>query len=271
MHRRVEIVRHWVAGRRNGESLTSVASAVLGPRCEVRAAKFTEDTTPDGEFLKVKLQGLPPMWVPQEFDHHSLCQVIAEQFLPDHWHYFPTPETPLVADDVVADCGAAEGLFSLIAAPRVRQVFAIEPVPVFQRALAKTFRDIPNVTILPFAVGDVARDAWIDDRGLRSNVVDEPTPHPIRITTLDELYQTRPDFRPTFLKADIEGFEPKLIRGGAELIKALKPKIAITTYHAPWGQAAEIREMLRELRPDYRFRVKGIEQHRGEPVMLHAF
>jgi hypothetical protein len=57
------------------------------------------------------------------------------------WHYFDPSETPLTADDIAADCGAAKGLFTLIASLDA-DVFSIEPLPAFLAALAKTFKNI---------------------------------------------------------------------------------------------------------------------------------
>ena len=101
----------------------------------------------------------------------------------------------MTADDIVADCGAAEGL-SLIASLRCKRAFAIEPLPAFLEASAKTFRNIGNVAILPFALSDETSEAWIEDHGIASKIVDQTTSNPVAISTLD-LYAGDADFRPT--------------------------------------------------------------------------
>jgi FkbM family methyltransferase len=270
MNRRLLVAKQWLSGRRNGESFVRLARECFAPRCESRAARVIESRQLEGEFLRIKLKGLPPVWVPVQFTEHALSQVISEQYINWHWHYFDTPETPLTADDVVADCGAAEGLFTLIASLRCKRAFAIEPLPAFLEALAKTFRNIGNVTILPFALSNEVSEAWIEDHGIASKIVDQPTSNPVAISTLDKLYADNADFRPTYLKADVEGFEVNLIEGARNLIRELKPKIAITTYHRK-GHAMEIANAVRSVRDDYRFRVKGIEPQWGEPIMLHAY
>ena len=72
------------------------------------------------------------------------------------------------------------------------------------------------------------------------------------------------------MKAAIKGFEVNLIEGARKLVRKLKPKIAITTYYTT-GHAMEIADVVRSVRDDYRFRVKGIEPQWGEPIMLHAY
>jgi hypothetical protein len=61
-----------------------------------------------------------------------------------------------------------------------------------------------------------------------------------------------------------------MLEGARETIRRCRPKIAITTYHRP-DHAAKIGRLLRSIHPDYHIVVKGIENHWGSPVMLHAW
>jgi len=57
----------------------------------VLSARLIESRQLEGEFFRVKLKGLPPVWVPAQFTEHALSQVIGEQYINWHWHYFDTP------------------------------------------------------------------------------------------------------------------------------------------------------------------------------------
>lgn len=68
----------------------------------------------DGEYLKVFLDKIDiPLYFPIDIDIFWLYQTIAESFYPDNWHYYLTNETSIEKDDIVVDCGAAEGVFTL--------------------------------------------------------------------------------------------------------------------------------------------------------------
>jgi hypothetical protein len=136
MNKRLQILKHWLSGKRNGAALTEVLKKVLGPTCLIKARPFIQKIGPAGDFISVRLRGVDrPLFYPAAMPRRSLCQVIEESFVPDNWHYFEIPETRISKNDTVADCGAAEGLFSLLAAQRCKMVYAIEPLPLFVAAL----------------------------------------------------------------------------------------------------------------------------------------
>ena len=65
--------------------------------------------------------------------------------------------------------------------------------------------NIGNLTTLPFAQSDETSEPWIENYGITSKIVDQTTSNPVAISMLDKLYADDADFRPTYLKADIEG------------------------------------------------------------------
>lgn len=65
------------------------------------------------------------------------------------------------------------------------------------------------------------------------------------------------EVRISFLKADIESFEESMLRGGKEVIKRDKPRIAICIYHNA-SDMYRIPLLLREINSDYKF---SIRQH----------
>jgi FkbM family methyltransferase len=188
---------------------------------------------------------------------------------PWNWHYYEVPETRVRPDDVVFDCGAAEGLFAFLVAPRCREVYCFEPVPEFRACLERTFAGQDNVTVVPVALGAAAGRGFMQMDGMSTALSEAESGLAVEIDTVDD-FCVRTGVSPSYLKADLEGAEMQLLQGAAETIRRLKPRIAITTYHRS-GDARALREFLASLRPDYAFRTKGIEHHWGEPIMLHAW
>jgi FkbM family methyltransferase len=225
----------------------------------------------DADYRRVYFHGCPqPLYLPIETDLTVLYQVVAELMFADSWHYYEIPPTRVAPDEVVADCGAGEGLFSLLVARRCRRVYAIEPLGAFVAAMQRTFAGQENVEIVPVGLSDRAGEATIRDDGIASGLADgRGLGRRVPITTLDDLF-VRQGVALSYLKADLEGFEMHLLRGGRETIRRYAPKIAITTYHDP-GHAKAIAAFLRDLDGRYRLRVKGIHHPDGSPVMLHAW
>lgn len=216
----------------------------------------------------VRLKGYDrPIFWPKAWDLNSLGMLISEQFDPLDWHYYQIPETRLEAGDVVLDCGAAEGLFTLIAAPVARKVYAFEPLPLFCENMAKTFQGLNHIEIVPALLSNKCGTTQLSAQGIAS-LQSEQGGITCRMETLDHLFPAGGE-QVTYLKADVEGAEMELLDGARNLIRRDKPKIAITTYHHP-DHADMITRFLRDLHPGYHIRTKGICEN-ACPMMLHAW
>lgn len=235
-----------------------------------KAARRIESVESVGDFLVVRFSdGAKPLYWPACFSLVRLRQVIGELTTANGWHYYEIQQTRIRPDDVVLDCGAAEGYFALLAADRCRRVYAIEPHPRFVDALNLTFRNIDNVEVMPVALSDSEGRAYLSDADIESSlsVEEPPSGFPIEVSTIDSLFRGQPV---SYIKADLEGFEMLMLKGAANTIRRYKPRIAVTTYHKP-EHAAEIAEFLRRVSGDYRILTKGIEENHGAPLMLHAW
>jgi FkbM family methyltransferase len=271
MNKRVLILKHWLSGKRNGVSFSELVKKVFGPTCSLKARPFIQEIKTSGGLREVHLKGLDsPLYFPSIMPKTSLCQVIEESFYPDNWHYFEIEETRVDSNDIVADCGAAEGMFSLMVADRCKKVYVIEPLPPFLDSLKKTFSRFSNVEIVPCALSDKPGQGNILDRDISSTLTRSPrTGTPVKIKTMDNLFYDK-GIRITYIKADLEGHEYDMLKGAIKTIKASFPKIAITTYHRA-DHAEKISALLKEINPNYRIRVKGVGEQAGAPVMLHAY
>jgi len=171
----------------------------------------------------------------------------------------------------VLDCGAAEGLFSLVAAAVCKHCYCIEPSPSFHPFLHRTFNGAKNVEILPYLVSDFIGNTHMELAGIASHETQDESAPSVPTTTIDALFANgnTPHIPFTYLKADVEGDEMRLLHGAVESIRKYRPRIAITTYHKP-EHAGQIKTFLKDVHSDYRIKVKGIVPG-GQPVMLHAW
>jgi FkbM family methyltransferase len=200
-----------------------------------------------------------------------LKQVLVELFYEENWHYYQIKETKVQPDDIVIDCGGAEGAFSLVASTICKKCYVIEPSPEFKGALNLTFRGIDNVEILQCALSDEVGNGTIKMQGIMSSLSDDDAAGgaSVKIETIDNLFYER-KIPADYIKADLEGYDLKAIIGAKKTIQKYKPRIAITTYHHS-EHAKLIGAYIKEIEPGYDIKVKGIYQETGSPVMLHAW
>ncbi|MDR3102756.1 MAG: FkbM family methyltransferase [Methanocalculaceae archaeon] len=161
--------------------------------------------------------------------------------------------------DVVFDCGAHMGVFSLLAAYRGARVFAFEPIAEARVMFAQTLDLNPvlreRITVVPMALGakeGTAEFTVLADTLIGSSMV---LPHQgrkvqVQVTTVDAFVGAEELSRVDFLKADIEGAERQMLKGAKETLQQCVPKVAICTYHLP-DDAMIIAGLLREANPQY--------------------
>jgi FkbM family methyltransferase len=120
---------------------------------------------------------------------------------------------PLDRSSIVLDIGANIGVMTRIFAQRAGHVHAFEPSP---RALALLGLNVPRYsTVHPFALGEeegVA--AFAECEALDTSHIGEGDLQ-VPVRTVDSL-----DLKPSFIKIDVEGFEPQVLRGAARTLAA---------------------------------------------------
>lgn len=159
--------------------------------------------------------------------------------------------------DVVLDCGACIGDFSVLFAAMVGergQVHAFDPVPLHNRycrlqaqlnpALA------PALHFNTLAVGSrtisAARVSPDNDRINPGQRMDTDS---FDCISLDDYAQAHLE-QVDFIKMDIEGSEMDALAGARDTIRNFKPRLAISGYHKP-DDLWEIPRKIRELNPGY--------------------
>ena len=270
---RFRVIRPYLAGLiYSNTSLPPIGDFLrylVQPGKKARANKYIEEVTPEGEFLKIHFKGYDnrPFYYPAACRWIDFCQTVDECLNPDNWHHFFSNDVQLSKDDIVLDCGAAEGLFTFVASAKAQKVFTVEPVPTFVRALQKNFQDVPNVTMFPSGLAHRATTAAMSDDEIFSRLSSRGKLE-VEVTTVDRLFDAMED-KISLLKADIEGFEFPMLLGAERTIARCRPKISLAVYH-PQNNVSEIMDFLLGIHSNYRFATKGISDC-GHSVILHVW
>jgi FkbM family methyltransferase len=266
----IRILRHWLRGNWQNATLFEVLELPFRGVLDGSPQSKIDHIEESGRYLRVSIRGVKlPLFYPKEADIGNLHGVIDECMNPRSWHYYEGTGTTIGKDDVVLDCGAAEGLFSLLALERCKRVFIAEPLPEFVESLTLTFSGIQRARLLPFALSKEDGEALLEPAGICSRITTGFAGIRINTRSIDSLFiENAEDV--TYIKADVEGHEIDLLKGGTRTIQRNTPKISIATYHNP-EHAEWIARFLTRIDPHYRIKMRGICPERGNPVMLHAW
>jgi FkbM family methyltransferase len=274
VRRRLDLINAFFSPSRDFPfSAIELIKGLVRAPCTHLAPRCIESIRDDGDYLVVQLRSCKrPLYWPKDLPLFNLYMVITEGFYKDDWHFYEVPETRVSPGDVVLDCGAAEGLFSLRVMERAKHIVAFEPLPQFVTSMGLTFAGVENVTVVPYALGSAEGSAFLSVGAIDSHVSKNQQGIPIQITTVDHWVE-QSGMRVDLVKGDLESFELEVLRGGAQTIKRYAPKIAMTVYHQG-NDWKEILSFCRSLVPDYQYRVKGIsflDRKRVRPVMIHLW
>lgn len=166
---------------------------------------------------------------------------------------------------VVLDVGASAGIFTLLASRLVGpegKVVACEPIEGNRSCLEQNLaaRVVPNVVVYPSAIGASDGELTItlstDNPGSHSAVLSNlgrTVIVPVR--SVDSLVRELGLERVDFIKADVEGMEPDVLRGAADTIRRFKPCLSMSAYHLPEHRSL-LPSVLHEIEPSYRCEVR---------------
>lgn len=128
-------------------------------------------------------------------------------------HRYLTPEFDVSEDDIVADCGVAEGNFSLSVVEKVKRLYLFEPEERWMKPLEATFAPwAEKVTIVQTYLSDSV------DNGENSS------------DTIDNYFSNKD--LPTFVKLDVEGYEEKVLSGAKNsMTSGAIQKVVTCVYH----------------------------------------
>lgn len=112
-----------------------VLKSIVKRPCTHIGPAFIEQTEEDGEYLSVKIRSIPDMlfW-PKTLPLFDLYKVVTECFYEDDTHFYEVPETRVATNDVVLDCGAAEGFFHSVFLSEHSVLLHLSHCPFLSRA-----------------------------------------------------------------------------------------------------------------------------------------
>ena len=122
--------------------------------------------------------------------------------------------------DVIADVGAAEGIWALSNVEKASKIYLFECSGYWRKVLEKTFE--------PWKEKVIIVDKYVSDIDDSKNV------------KLDTFFKGK---HIDYIKADIEGMERKMLEGCREMLSNINVKLVLCTYHSK-NDADEIKKIL---------------------------
>lgn len=182
--------------------------------------------------------------------------------------YFPSDIIHFEKNEVFVDGGGFTGdtlLKFRRLCPDYKKIVVFEPDRKNIFRMKKKCRNVRNLQIIEAGMSDVDGGGNFkqDTTGMYSQFVCEDTGLTIPLMRMDSLSEC---CDATFIKMDIEGFEMSALRGGAEIIKKQKPKLAICIYHSN-EDMLQIAEYIHELVPEYKIYMRAHNMGIAENVL----
>jgi len=176
-------------------------------------------------------------------------------------------ELKIGSNDIVLDCGANIGIFSVYASKKAKIVYAFEPSENEITSLYenRTLNNCNNIKIISKAVLDNNKSARLVLLGVVSNyLVSKENKEKrnsedildIETTSIDEFVEKERLEKVDFIKMDIEGSEGKALLGAKKTLKRFKPKLALSIYHK-FSDFYKLPLLVRKLNPDYKIRIRN--------------
>lgn len=169
--------------------------------------------------------------------------------------YFDLDIVKCDRDEVIVDLGAYTGDSILYYIENYgedcyKNIYCYEITPETFEILKNNLSKFPNIDCRLKGVGDRSEKMKVENNlvSASANTLNIQEDGEIEITTLDE------DIKEpiTLIKADIEGFEQKALKGAKNHIKNDHPKLLISVYHSN-EDLWKIPKMIYEMSEDYKF------------------
>ncbi len=181
--------------------------------------------------------------------------------------YFAIPEFAEKAlYEVFVDCGAFVGdtveQFLITRAGSFQKIVAFEPYEKSFRAMKARSERLKQewglegnqIELVQAGTGEKAYKtelkicSYADGQALSG----ESAHGDIPVISIDDYFEKQPI---TFLKADIEGYEWKMLHGAEQVIRRDRPKLAICIYHTPFDMY-RIALWIKAVCPDYQLEIR---------------
>ena len=202
------------------------------------------------------LADLRRRYLTSPINHAFLAHAFKAAFKQHHKEDLPVLRRIIPRDGVVLDVGAHAGQYTKLFAGIASDgfVFAVEPGTYARTILrvALAFNRLRNVAVLPMALGERAGTMTLTMPLKRSGSfgfglshlgdhdrAGEVKTEVVAVATLDEVAAALDLSRLDFIKADIEGWECHLLRGGRRTLERLKPALFLEMNAAQLQRAGD--------------------------------
>jgi FkbM family methyltransferase len=151
-------------------------------------------------------------------------------------HYFPPDLISLRKDEVFVDCGAFDGDtiadFVQETAGLFQRVVAFEPDPLTYLKLQERVREMEpeireKIELRQEATGRKPELSTIEATGTMMSAVGSGS----SVIQVNDLDSALASIDPSYIKFDIEGFEPEALMGASHLLARTRPILALSIYH----------------------------------------
>lgn len=175
-------------------------------------------------------------------------------------------------NEVFVDCGCYDGGSCFRFAGWCGQkgydhIYSFEADPVNYEKCKKVLETLGKCDLYPYGTSKANEKAYFISKGFEDSCIitkEEAEAagmegvQTIETVALDDVLK---DKRVTFIKFDVEGAEYDALLGAKELIKANRPRMAVSVYHKP-EDFVILADLILEMHPDYRisFRHYGLDE-----------
>ena len=136
------------------------------------ANKYIENISDINDFYIIKIKKIKrAVYWPKKYPLDGFLVVLAEMMNKNNWHYYQSPHTKVCKGYVIVDCGASEGLFTVINEGLFKKAYLFEPSKYFIDALNKTFqKNSQKIKIIDCALSDKNQIMNFDDDSISGKV-----------------------------------------------------------------------------------------------------
>lgn len=190
-------------------------------------------------------------------------------------NYFSVMEFTSLEHEIIVDAGAYVGDTVEEYVKRSvgsAKIYAFEPNKELMNRLQQRKSRLEKeyvlcdnaIEIIPAGLGAETKTSRFQAGDLTMLKPDEHGDIALPIYSIDDFFRDKPPF--TLLKADIEGAEMDMLRGGAYMISRYKPKMTLCIYHSP-HDFAQIAEYVRFLVPEYDLYIRSHRSYFGDTIL----
>lgn len=187
-----------------------------------------------------------------------------------HQQYFAPPPLRKKGYERFIDCGAFDGdtIRDLVnVTGKIETLVLFEPCEKNFQKLCKYIREkhdiARNIMFFPCGVWEDTKQLQFNDNNQSASTIAMDGNSIIQCVAIDDAVQ---GIKPTFIKMDIEGAEPKALEGAAITIKNHKPDLAISVYHS-LAHFWEIPKLVCQFVPEYRLYLRTYGAAGFETIM----